>query len=45
MCLIIFLMLILMNLLTIMDVMLNTFIAQSFVPSNNGANANVEPAR
>lgn len=38
-------MLILMNLLTIMDVMLNTFIAQSFVPFNNGANADVESVR
>lgn len=38
-------MLILMNLLTIMDVVLNAVIAQSFVPFNNGANANVESVR
>lgn len=37
--------LILMNLLTITVVMLNAFIAQSFVPFNNGANANVESVR
>lgn len=34
-----------MNLLTTMDVMLNTFTAQSFVPFNNGADAGVESVR
>lgn len=38
-------MLIMMNLLTIMDVMLIAFIAQSSVPFNNGANANVKSVR
>lgn len=35
-------MLIWVNLLTIMDVMLNTFVAQCFVPLNKGTNASVE---
>lgn len=38
-------MLMVVNLLTIMDVMLIAFIAQSSVPFNNGPNANVKSVR